>query len=57
MKVNKLMEELESCDGEREVYTVGIGGELRKVCIVEDDVSHEKLSIEPYKEENFVWIK
>ena len=57
MKVNELIEKLESCDGEREVYTVGVGGEFRRVNSVEPDTSHEKLSIIPYKEENFVWLK
>lgn len=57
MKVNELIEELEDCDPDSEVYTCGVGGEFRKIRLVEPDTSHEKLSIVPYKEENFVWLK
>jgi len=57
MKVNELIEELESCDGDREVYKVGVGGDFEPVRGVDADVSHEKLSVIPYKDENFVWVR
>jgi hypothetical protein len=57
MKVSEVIEQLEECDPEREVYTVGVGGEFQRVTSVEPDESHEKLSIIPYKEENFVLIQ
>jgi hypothetical protein len=57
MKVHELIERLEQCDPDAEVYTVGVGGDFHRVKEIEPDVSHEKLSIVPYKEENFVWVK
>lgn len=56
MKVDELIEKLEDCDGDREVYVTAMG-EFRRAQGVEPDVSHERLSLEPYDEENFVWIK
>lgn len=57
MKVSELIEQLEDCDPDKEVYTVSVGGEFRRVRDVEPDSPHKKLSIVPYKEENFVWLK
>lgn len=57
MKVSELIKELEKCDPDKEVYSVSIGGDWRKISSVEKDLSHEKLSIVPYKEENFVGLK
>lgn len=57
MNVNELIERLESCDGEQEVYTIGVGGEYQRVIMVDSDVPHENLSIAPYEEENFVLLQ
>lgn len=56
MKVSELIEQLEDCDPDREVYVTS-AGEFRKATGVEPDVRHERLSLEPYEEENFVWIR
>jgi hypothetical protein len=57
MKVSELIEELQKCDPEREVYSVGVGGDWEKVREVEPEMPHEKLSIVPYEEEDFVGLK
>lgn len=57
MKVNELIEILENCDSDKEVYTIGVGGDWEKVRRVDTDVDHKELSIVPYKEENFVGIR
>lgn len=57
MNVHELVEQLEDCDDDKEVYAVGVGGEFRRITDVEPDAPHEKLSLLPYEEENFVWLK
>lgn len=57
MKVSELLEALEGVDPDKEVYTIGVGGDWEKVRDVDTDMPHERLSIVPYKEENFVGLK
>ena len=57
MKVSELIERLEQCDKDKEVYTIGVGGDWQPLTEVNGDMDHEKLSIVLYKDENFVGLR
>lgn len=57
MKVSELIQELEQCDQDKEVYHITVGGDWRKIQEVNKDIDYDALSIVPYEEENFVGLK
>lgn len=57
MKVSELIQELEQCDQDKEVYHIIVGGDWRKIQEVNKDIDYDALSIVPYEEENFVGLK
>lgn len=57
MKVSELIQELEKCDKDKQVYSVGVGGDWEKIRSVNEDMDYEKLSLVPYEEENFVGLR
>lgn len=58
MKVKELIQELQDCDPEQDVYYMGVGGDWEYLQKVEPDNSGDKLSIEPYDEDKkFVGLR